>query len=291
MVQQPLSVISGSRGFLGSHLITELKKNGHKILPIEQELLFDAQALQNFLTDNPPDYIFHFAAYGNHAHQVDESQTIISNVYATFNLLEASANFPYKAFINCSTSSVYGRKTAPMRETDILEPDTFYAATKAAGEHITRAFVNKYDKPILNIRPFSIFGEGEADFRFIPTAIKHMLEQTTMPFVASPTHDWTYVADFINAIIFLLPHVNGLKGQAINIGYGGLITNKDVVETLTYIADRGLKTAETYKEQPHHSSVWVADITKLKDLGWKPKYTFEEGLKATYDFYRKKYTK
>lgn len=290
-MKKKIACISGLSGFIGSHMSLALQKEGYKVVPITRDQLLSAEKLQILFAEYTPEIIIHAGAYGNHGMQQDDAQTVVTNIFGTFNLLEASKDVPYKAFINFSTSSVYGRKYETMKETDFLEPDTFYAATKASAEYLARAFADKYTKPIVNVRPFSIFGEGEADWRFIPTAIRHMLEGTTMSFVSFPQHDWLYVEDFVSGVLAIIPRAYELKGESINIGSGIARTNKEVIADLTYIADKGLKTEDSYIEPKHHSPVWVANTTKIQSIGWHPSIGFEEGLKRTYGYYKEKYEK
>jgi nucleoside-diphosphate-sugar epimerase len=155
--------VTGSSGFIGSHLCKRFPKRN--MLRIPHETLKSIPKIKELAESHPPTAIYHFAAYGNMAHQQDVFQMMESNVIYLFNLLWATKDIDYKTFINCSTSSVYGDKKHAMHETNSLDGTDPYSITKQIGELLVRAFVNKYDKPIVNIRPFSVYGEGEADYR------------------------------------------------------------------------------------------------------------------------------
>lgn len=284
-------IITGSQGFIGHHLSNRIAKNGDYALGIPREQLYDPEKLREALEGLKPDYIILAHAYGNMGHQKDPEQIFHANVVATWNLLNVTKDIPIKGFINVGSSSEYGQKHSVMKESDLPEGDTFYAATKIAGTYLAKAFATQYQKPIVTIRPFSVYGEGEADFRLIPTMIKHMLDKTTMPFVSWPEHDWIMIDDFIDGLLLVLDNSEKLAGQVVNIGTGHAVKNTDIARTMSYIAETGIKTEETYQEQPHHSPTWVADNTLLRSLGWSQKVTLEQGLKRCWDYYKQKYDK
>ena len=89
----------------------------------------------------------------------------------------------------------------------------------------------------------------------------------------------------------IVDNIDRLKGEWVNIGMGEAVSNEWVAKALSYITEKPVKTIENYKEPESHSKVWVADNTKLKSLGWKPRFTFEEGLSRTWAYYEKRYTK
>lgn len=282
--------ISGANGFIGKHLKYELTKRGYETIAIPREFLtLDSIPLYNEAMRLKPSYIFHLAAYGNHGMQNNRFDTLNINILGTFNLLESVSEVKYKAFVNVATSSMYGHSMAPMKETDSFKPDTYYAATKASAAYLARAHAKVNKKPIVNVIPFSIFGEGEADWRFIPTACKHMLTGEKMSFVPWPTHDWLYVRDFVDAIIHLALNAKEARGDFVNIGSGNMYTNDEVIKTLTNISKLPLETQNDYPELPHHSPVWKANIEILKKSGFKPKFTFEQALSNTWKYYKKKY--
>lgn len=285
------AIITGANGFIGRHLIKELQLQDIQSIPLPRILLYsDVPRLTEFLFKHKPSYIFHLASYGNHGFQTDSTQAIMANWFGTYNLLKASEFLDYEAFINVATSSIYGKKDKSMKEVDYLQPDTFYAATKAGGIYLARAFAKQYNKPIATIIPFSVYGEGEADFRFIPTICKSLVTQQEMEFVKEPTHDWIYVKDFISGMLSVVDNIGQVQGDWINIGTGIATTNRSVIEVLEHISGRQVPIAKKkYSEQPHHSPLWVADNTRLKLLNWKPNYALREGLRHCWEYYQAKY--
>lgn len=284
------AIISGSNGFLGKHLWDVLADRGIEPIALDRhDLYIEVPQLTEILFHHKPNYIFHLAAYGNHSHQTDSTQAIMANYFATMNLLKSSEFLEYDAFINTATSSMYGKQSVAMSEEISLRPDTFYAATKAGGVHLSRAFAMQYNKPIASVVPFSVYGEGEAEFRFIPTVVKHLVTQETMPVVLEPQHDWIYIDDYISGVMAVLDNIGKLKGETINIGTGIATRNREIISQLEEISGEKLQTEKTYKEQPHHSSVWYADNTNLKSLGWQQKIDLHTGLSKCWEHYSKMY--
>ncbi len=281
---RPTAIVSGSRGFIGQNLVNRLTGAGITVYPIK----WDTLAKEMYMPSRV-DYIFHLAAYGNHGYQKDPLDIFTENITKTFSFMYATKGINYKAFINVSTSSVLGAKDAPMSEVDRIDPNTFYAASKASTEALANAFVNEYNLPIINVRPFSIYGPGEKDHRFIPTVVKKILTDSELSFVPWPTHDWVYVDDFIDALFILIKDADKLKGQVFHIGTGTSFTNEVVLEQIESIMQLKARRVDNYEEQPHHSKLWVADNTKMRALGWVPKTNLTEGLKKTVKYYIHRY--
>ena len=117
-------LISGASGFIGTALTHKLKSMGYQVRAITREELY-SKAMISIADTYQPDYIFHLAAYGNKYDQTDDWEIIGANIMTTLNLLYTTKGIPYKAFINTGSSSEYGTKVHPMKETDSLDTDTF----------------------------------------------------------------------------------------------------------------------------------------------------------------------
>ncbi len=275
------AAISGVSGFVGKHLTEALADKGIDVFAYPRELLTDPLESARFLEDIKPDYIFHLGAYGNMSSQQDEDQMLASNIFGTHTLLQSSQKIPYKAFVYVSTSSVYGTKDKPMKETDVCETDTYYGATKLSGELLCKAFAKKYGKPVTILRPFSLYGPGEAEFRFIPTVIKSIQEDKVLNLEPSTNHDWTYVKDFTNACIVVAEKIQQARGRVINVGTGNQYTNIEVVGKIESIMGKKASIQETLNMREFKVQSWVADNTVIRSLGWKPKMDLISGLKET----------
>jgi nucleoside-diphosphate-sugar epimerase len=285
------AAISGHDGFIGSHLADTLRTKGFEVAPISQNLLYVPDALRDFFEKERPDYVLHLAAYGNMANQKEAAMIFDANLVCTFNMLQQSLDVPYRAFIAFGTSSEYGRKSTAMSENDALAPETLYAATKAGATHLARAFAKQYGKPVFIVRPFSIYGPAEADFRFIPTVIRSMLTEKSFPLDEHANHDWTFIDDMVGAVLLVMDHAPKLDERygVLNVGTGRMHSNKEVCETLKQISGRDYLAKPLPGLRRNDSSVWMCDNRLISSIGFKPRFTLAEGLRQTYDYFKKKY--
>ncbi len=267
-------LLTGSKGFIGSNLRQYLDKHNHDHVAITKEELLDSNVLANLFKTFEPDYIIHMAAYGNHSSQTDEKATLSANILKLYNLLDASKDVPYKAFINFSTSSCQ------------LPVQTMYSATKAAGEFLCRAHGQKYNKSIFSVRPASVFGEGEDESRFIPTIVRHMHEKTTMKLDPYAKHSWIYVADFIHSLMHLVTVTDKIEtGEAINISYGKQWSNLEITEYLQDMSLYNLKYEEVKPMRSYDSGSWLVNNDRLKSLGCDFPHGLQKGLMQTHNYY------
>lgn len=290
-MQPKIALITGINGFLGRNIHEHLNEKGVMVVGLPRELLSEPVGLEAYIKQINPNYIYHCAAYGNHSTQLEFDEIIISNLIKTYSLLRASLSTDYEAFFNISSSSVYGKKKMSMKETDNLEPDNFYACTKAASEFLARPFAKTLGKRIVNIRPFSIYGPYEKDHRLIPTIIRKLINNEHMELVEPPVHDWLYVKDFVEALDVIRDNIDIYKGDSINIGTGRQTSNRQIYDTISDIMNIKTKVRPTKTPRDYESSYWRADITTMKMMGWHPRYSLEQGLWDTIEFYKNKYHK
>jgi len=242
--------------------------------------------LKTLIDTIKPDYIYHLASYGNMGNQDNDDEVIMANIIRTWTLLKATQEIDYKLFMNFSTSSVYGFSNTKMGESLKPRPRTMYAATKAGAEYICRAFRKKHKKTIVTVRPFSVYGEGEADFRFIPTIIFNALNNRTSR-VIKGTHDWIYINDFIDGVMTLTDCCEGLSKRTYNLGTGLLTTNEQIVIEISKYLDVKCENIDEYKKSD--SKVWFASTSRMAMLNYRPKTSLEEGIKKTVEYFVKRY--
>lgn len=279
--------LTGGSGFIGQAITKRLQSLDCEILQIKREDYYTG-LLQSKLESFNPNIIISAGAYGNHSTQTDDAETFEANVVKTFLLLNDTKNISYDAFINFGSSSEYGKKDLPMWEGNLLEPLSMYAATKAAGTMLCRGFAKKYNKLIVTVRPFSVYGPGEAEFRFIPTVIRSLIKDEELSLELRAFHDWIYIDDLVEGILQVIDKVKVLAGNPINIGTGKQYRNEEVVNLLSFIADKKPKI-KLVKLRHQDSSVWVADNNLLKLCGWTPKVDLMPGLRKTYQYYKQIY--
>lgn len=278
-------LISGSHGFIGTALIKSLAKK-HNVYIIVRELLDDPTALTEYIRKINPEYIYHLASYGNHSFQDKDMDTIATNTIKTFLLLNSlkDSGVQLKGFINFSSSSVYGKSAHVMTENSPTIPLTMYGATKLATEHIARVFAQKYHIPLVTVRPFSVYGEGEASFRFIPTVISRIRDGEPLTLDPLPVHDWIYIDDFVDAVGIVVKNIGKLQGKSVNIGSGKEYRNLKVVYELETISGKDAKINKVTGLRDYDTKTsWKSRNDTLIKLGWKPKYSLKQGLRKTYE--------
>lgn len=272
------ALVSGASGFIGKHLVQFLKEQGITVIKLPREVFNDPRHLEPFVKGSTPiDYIFHLASYGNHYHQQDAAEMVQVNYAGTFNLLTATKDINYKAFINVSTSST------------LLPYETLYSATKAGGERLVRAFAFEKHKPVLTVRPYSVYGVGEAPFRFIPKVFDSCFRHSELSLTPDPVHDWIYVTDFVKAMWDACQSLeeSGWKPiPEVNVGTGKMTSNKEVVKLIEKISGKTAHTVIQPNMRSYDSMEWVADAPWDKDM-----IQLEEGLKLYHEWYIKEYGK
>lgn len=301
-------LLTGGAGFIGVNLINkllELKydinlitkdstklfrlRNAVKKIKLHKVDILDKKILRAVAQKINPSIIIHLATYSAYADQTAALQMIETNIKGTMNLLLATKDINYEIFINTGSSSEYGIKECPMREIDILEPGSFYAATKASATLLCQVFAKEYTKPIVTLRPFSVYGPHEEKKRFIPTIIKAVIENKAIKLTSgNQRRDFIYIQDIVDIYIKTILQGKKLLGEILNMGTGMEYTNDEVVETLFRITGKEVRIEKgAFPNKMWDTSHWVADISKInRILNWKPQFTLENGLRNTYEWFK-----
>lgn len=266
--------ITGYTGFIGRNLLDRFTALGFDIFLINRDLS-NLHDLINF----QPTYIFHFGA-----EIYDDSKMFEANIVTTYKLLEATKQIDYKLFVNCGSSSEYGRKIKPMSEIDLLEPQNMYEATKGSATLLCRSYAITHQKPIITVRPFSVYGRYEKPHRFIPTLFDKFDKRTSIE-IYPGVHDFIHIDDLIDGIVSICFSTKIEPGEVINLGSGIQYTNLEVYKNLSILYKYDIDV--TLHENPirsFDSNNWVADITKAKEkFNFQPKYNLFTGLKQCYE--------
>ena len=301
-------LVTGGGGFLGANLVRELislesevnlllrkstkpwrLKDVFEKVKIYQVDLSNKKRVNEIIKKIKPQIIFHLAAHGAYPFQTDIDKIIKTNILGTVNLLKAVNDINYESFVNTGTSSEYGYKTKPMKETDVLEPVFPYAVTKATVTMFCHMFAKQFGKPVVTLRPFSIYGDWEESSRFIPVMITSCLKGKTIKLVpGKQKRDFLYVKDMTRAYLMAGLKKN-LAGEVINIGSGKqYLISQTAKKIIKLVGNEVEVKIGTYKPRKWDTSFWVADKTKAKQLlGWEPKYSLENGLKKSIEWYKK----
>ena len=268
----------------------------------------DRSLVANLLADTKPRAVINFAAESH----VDRSihgpgEFIQTNIVGTFNLLESVRGYwndlpdAEKAafrFLHVSTDEVYGSLTKedpPFSETNQYEPNSPYSASKAASDHLVRAWHHTYGLPVVTTNCSNNYGPYHFPEKLIPLCILNALNGKPLPIYGDgqQIRDWLYVKDHCSAIRRVLEA--GKLGETYNVGGWNEKANLDVVNTLCAILDelkpradgQSYATQITFvQDRPGHDRRYAIDARKLeKELGWKPQETFETGIKKTVQWY------
>ncbi|WP_293764873.1 dTDP-glucose 4,6-dehydratase [uncultured Aquitalea sp.] len=325
-------LVTGGAGFIGANFVLDwLACNGEPVVnldkltyagnlqtlgSLEQDPrhrfvrgdIGDRELVSRLLTEHRPRAVINFAAESH----VDRSihgpgDFIQTNVVGTFNLLEAVRDYWSTLaegekqdfrFLHVSTDEVYGTLTAedaPFCETNRYEPNSPYSASKAASDHLVRAWHHTYGLPVLTTNCSNNYGPYHFPEKLIPLVILNALAGKPLPIYGDgqQIRDWLYVKDHCSAIRRVLEA--GKTGETYNVGGWNEKANLDVVRTICAILDELQPRADgkPYAEQityvadrPGHDRRYAIDARKLeKELGWKPAETFDSGIRKTVAWY------
>ncbi len=323
-------LVTGGAGFIGSNFVLDwlagsdepvlnLDKltyagNLNNLVSLEGDArhvfvqgdICDGAAVLALLNEHRPRAILHFAAESH----VDRSihgpgEFINTNINGTFALLEAARSYwsaldaDAKAafrFLHVSTDEVYGSlgpHDAPFSETTAYAPNSPYSASKAASDHLVRAYHHTYGMPTLTTNCSNNYGPYHFPEKLIPLIIANALAGKALPIYGDgmQVRDWLFVSDHCAAIRKVL--ADGTPGEVYNVGGWNEMANLHVVHTLCDMLDRAAPKQGSYRDQiryvtdrPGHDRRYAIDAGKLeRELGWKPAETFESGIAKTVQWY------
>jgi len=262
----------------------------------------DTEAVKGVFNAYDPDLLIHFAAESH----VDRSilgprEFVRTNIDGTFSLLEVCRRY-WKAgrglFHHVSTDEVYGSlgATGAFTETTRYDPSSPYSASKAASDHLVRAYHRTYGLPVKITNCSNNYGPLQFPEKLVPVMILNILERKPLPIYGEGLNvrDWLYVEDHCEAIWRVIE--GGAVGETYNVGGDNEVRNIDVVDSLCRIVaeETGCDSEELLalkvfvRDRPGHDMRYAIDASKIRDeLGWRPKETFESGLRKTVKWYLK----
>ena len=318
-------LVTGGAGFIGSNFVLGAVKNGETVVNLDKlgyaghleslaalegnpRHIFvkgdicDRELVRKLLAQHRPRAIVHFAAESH----VDRSihgpgEFVQTNVVGTFSLLEESRNYFQDQkefrFLHVSTDEVFGslgEKNPAFTERSPYAPNSPYSASKAAADHLVRAYHHTYGLPTLISNCSNNYGPRQLPEKLIPLLIHNALAGKALPVYGDGKNvrDWLYVEDHCKALGALLER--GAPGQTYNIGGNSEKTNLEVVEAVCALLDE-LKPASLphaggryrdlvthVKDRPGHDRRYAIDSAKIRrELGWQPAESFATGLKKT----------
>jgi len=299
-------LVTGANGFIGSHLVKKLVDQETKVFALvsprssldriqylESKIsivkcdLLDPPSLSAITSKIYPQIIFHLASYGVYLNQSDMLRMSHVNVFGLTNLLTALETVNFECFVNTGTAIEYGFKKLPMKETDVLEPNNFYGATKAAATLLLQAYAIRHNRKIITLRPFYVYGPGEKETRLIPTMIQAALQKVELKLTSlTETRDFVFIEDLLNAYLLAASDQNK-NCHIINIGTSIETTFKQVIGIIEDLTSEKINiTQGTYAQRPWSSNCWAADASlAMQILNWSPIHTLREGISSVLQCY------
>ncbi|MFZ1654240.1 MAG: dTDP-glucose 4,6-dehydratase [Candidatus Moraniibacteriota bacterium] len=306
-------LVTGGAGFIGSNFIHHILDTYPEDSVVNLDLLTYAGNLENVAkyTDDPRhsfvqgdiadaslvdplvaecDAIVHFAAESHVDRSILGPEAFVrTNVMGTFTLLEAARKYG-KRFHHVSTDEVFGAlaPTDPaFDESTPYDPRSPYSASKAASDHLVRAYFHTYGLPVTISNCSNNYGPYHFPEKLIPLAITNLLEGKSVPVYGdgAQVRDWLYVEDHCRAIDLILRQ--GKIGETYCIGGDGEEQNIWIVKQLLALLGKDESLIEYVKDRPGHDRRYAIDYGKIeRELGWQPQVTLEEGLAKTVEWFR-----
>ncbi len=326
----PTWLVTGGAGFIGGNFVLEAVASGVKVVNLDAMTyagnldtlaplvgdpghLFvhgdigDAGLVERLLVEHQPDAVVNFAAESHVDRSIDGPAAFVqTNVVGTLALLEKTRDYwrsmaPQRQlafrFLHVSTDEVYGSlgETGRFTEETAFAPNSPYSASKAASDHLVRAFHHTYGLPVLTTNCSNNYGPYQFPEKLIPLVIAKALAGEPLPVYGDGLNvrDWLFVGDHCAAIRRVLD--SGRPGEVYNVGGDAERQNIVVVKTICELLDarrpladgRARESLITYvKDRPGHDRRYAIDAGKIhSELGWAPTVTFEQGMARTVDWY------
>lgn len=322
-------LVTGGAGFIGSAVIRRAVASGHSIINVDmltyaanlanvamvaqsahydfvQADICDPEAMKSVFEAHRPDAVMHLAAESHVDRSIDGPGAFMTtNVMGTFNILQAAraywdgldgAGKDSFRFHHISTDEVYGDLSLDdpaFSETTPYDPSSPYSASKAASDHIVRAWARTYGFPVVITNCSNNYGPYQFPEKLIPVVILKALHRQPIPVYGAGDNirDWLYVDDHADALLTVL--TRGALGQTYNIGGNNERTNLELVHTICGLVDDYRDDGFEHKDliefvtdRPGHDRRYAINADKIKDdLGWTPSVEWNDGFKSTLDWY------
>ena len=319
-------LVTGGAGFIGSAVVRQAVRDGHEVVNLdaltyaaslsnvapvsnapgycfEQVNIRDRAALDDVFARHKPDVVMHLAAESHVDRSIDGPADFVeTNISGTYNMLEAARGYwvgegrpETFRFHHISTDEVFGSlgPDGKFTEETPYDPRSPYSASKAASDHLVRAWHETYGLPVVMTNCSNNYGPYHFPEKLVPVVILNALHGKPIPVYGAGENvrDWLYVED--HAIALLLVLQNGALGRSYNIGGNNEARNIDLVRVICALLDDrrpgGAPHADLIEfvdDRPGHDQRYAIDATRIRDeLGWQPSVTLEEGMAKTVDWY------
>ena len=246
----------------------------------------DAKVVREAIADC--DKVINFAAESHVDRSIiSPSEFIRTNVHGTYVLLETAKEQKISLFCQISTDEVYGsRAQGSFKESDTLHPSSPYSASKAAADLLANSYHTTFNLPIVIVRSTNNFGAYQYPEKIISLFITNILQGKSLPLYAKGENirDWIYVLDNCAAIDFVAH--KGKIGEIYNVAGHNEIANIELTRLILKIMGKGERLIEFVKDRPGHDLRYALNCSKIKQLGWSPKYKFQTALEETVNWYK-----
>lgn len=319
-------LITGGAGFIGSAVVRLAVSRGHAVINLDaltyaacldnvasvaeapnytfvKADIRDRATLDKVFAYHKPEAVMHLAAESHVDRSIDDPGDFIeTNITGTFNMLEAARSYWQKQgrpsdfrFHHISTDEVFGSlgTEGKFTEKTPYDPRSPYSASKAASDHLVRAWIETYGLPAVLTNCSNNYGPFHFPEKLVPIVILNALARKALPIYGNGENvrDWLYVEDHADALLLVLE--KGQLGRSYNIGGENERSNLDLVHTLCSILDRVRPAGAPYADliefvtdRPGHDARYAVDPTRIREeLGWQPSVTVEEGLEKTVRWY------
>lgn len=305
-------LVTGGAGFIGSNFIHYILKKYPEYTVVNLDQLTYAGNVENLAEwKNNPRYTFvkgdicdaavvddlvrdadavvHFAAESHVDRSIKDAKAfVITNVVGTQTLLDAALKHGKKRFHHVSTDEVFGALSptdAPFSETTPYDPRSPYSASKAASDHLVRAYFHTHGLPITISNCSNNYGPYHFPEKLIPLAITNLIEEKKVPVYGDgmQVRDWLFVEDHCRAIDMIVH--NGTIGETYCVGGNAERPNIEIVRMLLQLMNKDESSIEYVTDRPGHDRRYAINFSKIQhELGWEPTVTLEEGLKQTVEW-------
>jgi len=319
-------LVTGGAGFIGSAVVRQAVRDGHEVVNLdkltyaanlanvapvdnapgyafEQADICDRAALDRIFETHRPDIVMHLAAESHVDRSIDGPAAFVeTNITGTYSLLEASRAFWTDAgrpdtfrFHHISTDEVFGSlgATGQFKETTPYDPRSPYSASKAASDHLVRAWHETYGLPVVLSNCSNNYGPFHFPEKLVPVVILNALHKRRIPLYGDGQNvrDWLFVEDHADALLTVA--TKGENGRSYNIGGEAEATNLEIVRMICALLDARRPSSAPNEtlitfvdDRPGHDRRYAIDPSRIRDeLGWQPSVTLEQGLARTVDWY------
>ncbi len=303
-------LITGGAGFIGSEFVRQAVERGYEAVVIDkltyagdlerlksvwEKIRFykgdiaNKELIEVIFSIEKPEIVVHWAAESHVDRSIlDATPFIETNIKGTQVLLDASRKFDVKLFVNIATDEIYGElgEEGKFTEESPLNPNSPYSVSKASADMLGRAYYRTYGLPVITVRPSNNYGPWQYPEKLIPVVIIKALNNDPIPVYGEGQNirEWLYVSDCAEAVFEIIE--KGKPGEIYNVGSGEERRNIEVVRAILSLLNKPEDLISFVKDRPGHDFRYALDTSKIeREIGWKAKVKFDEGIEKTVRWY------